>query len=605
MKIVVAIHGVGNQRICETIRRVASQYGNFCEPGRPVEPLGFFNLAGGIGVALTLVDGDVARQLPPIGVAEVYWADLPRTLARRGDTMDESRAWGRTVAGRAQAAYEYNLRAAGGQQTLKDRHFSRAAGVIEEIVDGVGVMESLTRLAAKAGIFHFELGALLADFVGGIQLPADFQFYRNKILKRFHETLTRAVDRVMVSGGGPPEIYIVAHSEGTVISFAAIMQALLLPQFRPHDCAAEWLTDWVKHLRGYMTIGCPLDKHILLWPALWEQIGLNRPPLQAQLQEEKFATLPQLITWHNYYDYADPIAFDVSEARKYLGYLNCTAFNWIDPAGPQGCADYGFSRYPWPGEAHVAYWDDDDVFKHFFSNVILAGTPPVAPPPTKWSARLLAAFVPYMLAFFVLLLGVASLGSAINDSVSETWYPSLRLPAFLEAMAVLGFTVQLAGLTVAARLPRIGGGWHRPVVLLTALGALFVCWLGAVLLCRAIALQPQSESFACSASAMFLVSLAIVGLSGWVPHGARAGRTWLLGLGAFCVATGLVALLITVGLSKQAPLWRLGLGALAYFYLWWLAIVIFDLSYIWQYYIRHSMAVKTLRTWATGRTWPA
>lgn len=229
----------------------------------------YFNLAGGGAVALHRIPACPNHHIPAIGVAEVYWADLPRDLARRGDTMDESRAWAYTVAGRAKAAYRNNVPV----QTLRDRNFARAAGVIQEIAEGVGVLENLTMIAAKAGLFHFDLAALLEQYVGGIQLPADFEFYRDTILARFHGALTRAVTRVMQDaedGDGPPEIYIFAHSEGTVISFARIMQALLLPQERPEGSAPARMMEWVTHLRGFMTFGSPLDKHILLWPSLWK-----------------------------------------------------------------------------------------------------------------------------------------------------------------------------------------------------------------------------------------------------------------------------------------------------------------------------------------------
>lgn len=643
MKIVIAIHGIGDQRICETIRRVTTQYGKLCEPIRPEQPLGFFNLADGGATALSSVEGCPMRNLPPIGVAEVYWADLPRDLAKRDDTMDESRAWARTVAGRAQLAYDQNMTATGGKLTLKDRNFVRAAGVIEEIAEGVGVLENLTLLASKAGIFHFNLGALLDDYVGGIQLPADFEFYRDTILTRFHDTLTRAVDRVMASDDGPPEIYIVAHSEGTVISFAAIMQALLQPQSQPSGSALAKTMEWVKHVHGYMTIGCPLDKHILLWPTLWEQIGLNLPPLQAQLPAGKFIELPQKIKWHNYYDYADPVAFDVSEARKYLHYLNCTAFNYQDVKDPTATADYGFSRYPWPGEAHVQYWDDDEVFEHFFFNVMLADTDaklekrtifgvspvstPLAPPRSKLSARLLALIVPYALVFIILLLGVSLLVTAVNDAVAKP------MSFGAASTTVIGLTIQLAGMTIAARLPRIrGGAFRQPQIVIMAIVALalgdYCAWrlvgatpIGSVFdyfvdLVQALwaarghitelslpkAASSASSTHAGAALAALCGLTAIV--SGWIGHGPRAGRTWLIGLGASWMALVLLTVFVKFGV-KYESLWRVSLCAGAYFYLWWLGIVLFDLSYIWRYYIRRSKVVTTLRAWASGKTWPA
>ena len=55
--------------------------------------------------------------------------------------------------------------------------------------------------------------------------------------------------------------------------------------------------------------------------------------------------------------------------------------------------DYGFTRYPFPGKAHVDYWTDEAVFGHFISNVVKeprgpanALADPAPPPPTTRSA---------------------------------------------------------------------------------------------------------------------------------------------------------------------------------------------------------------------------
>lgn len=637
MKIVVAVHGIGNQSICDTIRRVATQYGKLYSPVRPEEPLGYFNLAGGGAVALHRIPACPNHNIPAIGVAEVYWADLPRNLARRGDTMDESRAWAYTVAGRAKAAYRNNVP----DQTLKDRSFARAAGVIQEIAEGVGVLENLTLIAAKAGLFHFNLGALLEQYVGGIQLPADFEFYRNTILARFHGTLTRAVNRVMQEaedGDGPPEIYIVAHSEGTVISFAGIMQALLLPQERPEGSAPARMMEWVTHLRGFMTFGSPLDKHILLWPSLWKQIGLPQPPVQSAPTHNLFIPLPKgSIRWHNYYDYADPVAFDVSEAREYLGNLNCSAFDWVDENNAPPVADYGFNRYPWPGEAHVEYWNDDTVFEHFFFNVMLEGTEavlerqsvfgdgyrqiplPLAAPRTKASAWFASRVVPYLLFAIVLLLAVAVLVSAVNATLVER----AQLSFGRASTVVLGLSAQLAGLTVAARLPRLRS-WRQPQIALMAFIAFILgtgcarllvggdsiaaVWVDFVDVVRGLLAGHVVRGVEAPASlagwtlAMLCAVTAVA--SGWIPHGPRAGRPWLIGMGTLWMTLALLSILMVYGAGDFQSLWRVCLSAAAYLYLWWVGIVLFDLTYVWHYYIWKSGAVATLRAWARGRTWP-
>jgi hypothetical protein len=147
---------------------------------------------------------------------------------------------------------------------LQDKDFEQAAAVIEEIAEGVGVLVNLFAVAAKAWILKFDLGPLLSDYVGGVQLVADFEYYRKDIVGRFHHTLTEIVSHsASYCGSGELEIYVVAHSEGTVVSFAAMMEALLLSGERKRKNAPEDVhTDWIKYVRGLMTFGSPLDKHL-------------------------------------------------------------------------------------------------------------------------------------------------------------------------------------------------------------------------------------------------------------------------------------------------------------------------------------------------------
>ena len=46
--------------------------------------------------------------------------------------------------------------------------------------------------------------------------------------------------------------------------------------------------------------------------------------------------------------------------------------------------------------------------------------------------------------------------------------------------------------------------------------------------------------------------------------------------------------------ADAAPLWQLLLGSAGFFYLWWLGILLFDLSFVWHLYIRHSRLTQSL-----------
>lgn len=53
-----------------------------------------------------------------------------------------------------------------------------------------------------------------------------------------------------------------------------------------------------------MTLGSPIDKHIHLWPELFA--GFGKPSFQPK----------EPIEWHNYYDYGDPVGFELDSARE-------------------------------------------------------------------------------------------------------------------------------------------------------------------------------------------------------------------------------------------------------------------------------------------------
>jgi len=52
----------------------------------------------------------------------------------------------------------------------------------------------------------------------------------------------------------------------------------------------------------------------------------------------------------------------------------------------------------------------------------------------------------------------------------------------------------------------------------------------------------------------------------------------------------------------RPPVWPVLLSGAAFLYLWWLAALIFDLGFVWQRYVRHSIALKRLRQWRKIRT---
>src|SRR5262249_1887911 len=124
------------------------------------------------------------------------------------------------------------------------------------------------------------------------------------------------------------EIHVIAHSEGTVITFLGLLRAL---------CEKK-TPEWVKSVRGFMTIGSPINKHLILWPELWADV--LTAPANPPRKEDR-------IRWCNYSDYGDPIGFRLKKTREWL-----TDHGWDGFFDFPDNQDIGFSRYPFPGKAH-------------------------------------------------------------------------------------------------------------------------------------------------------------------------------------------------------------------------------------------------------------
>ena len=100
----------------------------------------------------------------------------------------------------------------------------------------------------------------------------------------------------------------------------------------------------------------------------------------------------QPIQWRNYYDYGDPVAYNLRSTRRWMAHHRWMPFfNFKEPKDEQTSAkrppgtppgtspgsspdefggDIGFSRYFFPGAAHNDYWRDPDVFGHFLQTVV-------------------------------------------------------------------------------------------------------------------------------------------------------------------------------------------------------------------------------------------
>ncbi|HTQ78386.1 MAG TPA: hypothetical protein VMM92_00205, partial [Thermoanaerobaculia bacterium] len=276
-KVIVAVHGIGDQIHFATVQQVLAQFSRYYGQSAAVT-LGQFQSTGPYAVF-------TSAELPEVqglGFAEVYWAGVPREVVKDQYMLEDIQPWVRTVVRRV---HRRQLAA----RDLSDADERMIEQVLSEMLQTISVLEQLTFLARALGIFSFDLKKVLVDFVDDVQVVAEFRQQGGQIGKVFADQL-QAVDREFENS---EEIYLVTHSEGTVVALLGLLTAL-----------CDRRNPWISKVRGFMTFGSPIDKHLTLWPDLFK-------PFAAPCLE-----LDSPIVWHNYYDYGDPIGFELETARE-------------------------------------------------------------------------------------------------------------------------------------------------------------------------------------------------------------------------------------------------------------------------------------------------
>jgi hypothetical protein len=562
-KVIVAVHGVGDQYSFATLQSVVNQFCSFYRQPAAM-PLGSFHTGQ---VAFSIHPPYPQDPFERLAFSEVYWARIPRAVVDDKHTMEESKKWAGTIVERLRMRWK----ATGAKGGCRDADFDLMKLVLAEMIQTLAVLERLCYLAERAGLFTFDLRKLLDDYLGDVQVVAEFGTERHKILKAF-DTVMKGVHKAYPAA----EIFIIAHSEGTVVSLLGILGAGL----------DESTPGWLERVRGFMTIGSPIDKHLILWPELFP----TGPPRWTPAIDGR------KIEWRNYYDRGDPIGFSLDDARAWL-----KASRWDQVFSFTEHDDFGFDRYPFPGKAHVDYWTDPAVFGHFIETVVkepsalreARPTTDFTKPPgdIKWK-KWLSYFVPYVGVAALLFLGVFILYKAVIAAI-DPQDPGSQGTAFI-VRSVAATTILLLGITVTTRMVRLATDRFWQVLA-------FIIWT------------------------LFIAAHVVVGHSGPTVHVlTSSGETdvtsdlvfafgfgfvvWLMnklrpswGLKPLILlGTALIAFVMGHHLyeakrvSDIGPIWPVFLATAAFLYLWWLAALSFDLVFVWHLHIRQARALARM-----------
>jgi len=260
------------------------------------------------------------------------------------------------------------------------------------------------------------------DYIGGVKLYQDWFIRKDGNLEAIGEKSRMAIRRRMVRAilrtaeavrrGEIDGYYIFAHSLGTVVAFNGLMELEgilprylteeewneLNPTFKGTNANQElsdhepnrppWIqpSDIVKReqvfagLRGFLTMGSPLNKFAALWPLI---VPINAQPLLGNAH------------WINAADRQDIIAgsLDLFSRTGNIGGLQMTDIKWADQ----------FS----PFTAHTSYWNvsENNSRQRLFDRLIpwLEGNT-FRVPDNRFSPRLSSYFLWFWIGFSSLLL---------------------------------------------------------------------------------------------------------------------------------------------------------------------------------------------------------
>ncbi len=390
-KILVAVHGMGDQTPYKTLQDLVHLvFGSRQMPqGVPIGRLHSDLMTpasrGKKPAEQDMWNRNAWSDLSPIkelGFAEVFWADIARDHEEY--VLEDVVRWADTLVNRLEVI---DSQARKRFDHLEPLHTPAVQRTLRDIALAVRLLRMGNKFATKIGLGSIELDQLLVRYLGDVQLFAEFESPRNRILQRFKTTMDKIDAR---AGSDDVEIHICAHSWGSVVAFLGLLEG---------HCDNE---PWFRRVKSLMTIGAPIDKALVLWPKLWNRFVLEPPHKHT----------PQRIAWFNYADKGDPVGHNLDFARMFCDRLDLFA--------QDAPVERNYRRYAVPGKAHVDYWQDQGPFNEWFHKIGIRSEG--APEP---KTRILRAIFSQLLLFlfpFGFAWGAAHcLGAAINGIAGATY----------------------------------------------------------------------------------------------------------------------------------------------------------------------------------------
>ncbi|HET7105903.1 MAG TPA: hypothetical protein VFI38_03770 [Candidatus Acidoferrum sp.] len=422
-KHIVVVHGIGDQAPNETALGFMNEFIRSLPQGKQWE-LTVDNLIESVDSLMTpAVPGDPhVRSFQPanivfsdttdertivhvIGFSEVYWQPIARAqLQQNGGLLPVPiPTWARSISTR-----------------LLDPGYKmeqwRAA--IENVETMLGLLRQLAFISKKTGVFV----KVTTDFLGDVEMYAESDEIRQNINLKFFEVMARVGEfaastreniiarrelKDPLAKGFETfhdfedlEIYVVAHSEGTVVAYNSLVQAEMVREGagvhagdQEFERASQAYSDayaiaaarsgvkrqkfdWLPRVAGLVTLGSPLDKHYLIWRSRFRKNRLKNNPSRK-------------IRWFNFYDFNDPVAYAIEELQKQeVPGVETDSQRMFDIRD----GDLGFQRYPIPGKAHIEYWTDRAIHQRIIDSLMKLTNRVPEPLDTKWWAPFLPLF---------------------------------------------------------------------------------------------------------------------------------------------------------------------------------------------------------------------